>query len=338
MNRNSGVRFKRSIVGLVISLCLLGNLQGVAQHTIGNRYQCALCDSAGLNPQHLIGRTFKILHYGGVRPGFNESKTYPWPSEEMRKKSGESGWEDFKPATGDTGRLVDVYYEDGMPVYILSIKGYYVAISCSYLGRGYQFDTNESSLIYHIADSIQNLAYADGCKFKLLQVNGNWAEAGHLNIDKIAETFACDLVSKGIDTVMLCKYIGGNSPTSRSFITWETSGNFYLKCFYRDFETDTLKETAIKPFDAAELFNYFFAEKIYELTTDPDYKFVMSHCSGYTIQVYTPDIFYRQSFSDCDIYQGQEHPKAVWWRMVGAKLETIEECGVKQLFRRISKK
>jgi hypothetical protein len=277
----------------------------------------------------LIGRQVKIWHEGGVYSTLNTIKKFKWPSEDMKKRGGQSGWGIFKPQAGDTGIVVQIFPDKGSVnkyIYLLEIKDYYVPLGCSYVTDIDKLDIHKQSVQDRINDSIANVNYAAGCKFKLQEVNASWSRAGVVNIDKVSESFACDLASKGIDTVMLCKYMfdNGSSPLEKAFILWLDNGNGFLKAFFNN-SKHRPTENKVIAFNAGPLINYFFANKLDSVTSEPKTDFWISHSMGYSIQLYTPALFYRHRLVDYLIRNDKNHPKAKWWNLISEQLATLKE-------------
>lgn len=278
---------------------------------------------------NLIGRRVKIWHEGGVYSTLNLSKTFKWPSEEMKKKGGQNGWGAFKPSGGDTGIIVQIFPDKGNVnkyFYLLKIKDYYVPLGCSYVTDIDKLDIHKQSELDWINDSLDNINYAAGCKFKIRNVDNNWSRAGITNIDKQSEEFACNLIVKGIDTVMLCKYIfdNGSLPIEKAFILWHDNGQGYVKSFFNNPKHQPSQNKTI-PFDSKTLINYFFVNRIDTVTSEPKSEMWISHSLGYSVQLYTPNHFYRERLTDFIFRQDKTHPKAVWWNMISEQLANLKK-------------
>ena len=65
-----------------------------------------------------------------IYSGINEGSCLSWPSEEMRKLGGQSGWGSFYPKIGDRGVVVAEtrHCDTRAKLYILKIGDYYVVI------------------------------------------------------------------------------------------------------------------------------------------------------------------------------------------------------------------
>lgn len=202
---------------------------------------------------------------------------------------------------------------------------YYVPVDCYYLTDAGKPDNVEQMTQDYLADSARNVKYAAGCKFKLRNVDNEWSRAGLMNIDKVSETFACDLSSKGVDTIMLCKYIFDNGalPIEKAFVLWLKNGKGYVKSFFNNSKHKPT-ENKIIPFDTRPLINYFFFNRLDTVTTNPNPEIWISHSMGYSIQLQVPSLFFRQRLTDFITRQDKTHPKAVWWNMISEKLGTIK--------------
>jgi|GEM_PF-956463 len=277
----------------------------------------------------LIGKQVKIWHEGGIYSTLNEVKNTKWPSEDMKKRGGENGWGAFKPKAGDTGTIVHIFPNKGNAnnnIYLLKVKDYYAPVGCYYLTDIDKPDSHKESEQEWINDSILNVAYAAGCKFKIRNLDNNWSRAGLMKIDIQSEEFACGLTAKGIDTVMLCKYIfdNGSLPLEKAFILWLENGQGYVKSFFNNSKHQPT-ENKIIPFNSRELINYFFRKRLDTVTSEPKAEMSISHSLGYSIQLYTPGYFYRERLTDFLIQQNNTHPKAVWWHLISEKLAVLKK-------------
>lgn len=277
----------------------------------------------------LTGKQVKIWHEGGIYPTLNEVKNTKWPSEDMKKRGGENGWGSFKPKPGDTGTIVHIFPNKGSAnnnIYLLKIKDYYVPMGCYYLTDIDKPDSHKESEQEWINDSILNVAYAAGCKFKIRNLNNKWSRAGSMKIDKLSEEFACGLTAKGIDTVMLCKYIfdNGSLPIEKAFVLWLDNGQGFVKSFFNNSRHQPTENNVIS-FNSGELINHFFKDRLDTVTTEPQAEISISHSLGYSIQLYTPGYFYRERLTDFLIRQNNTHPKAIWWHLLSERLAILKE-------------
>jgi hypothetical protein len=206
-----------------------------------------------------------------------------------------------------------------------------VPVGCYYITSIDKPDIHEQSVRDWINDSIANINYAAGCLFKIRNVNSKWSRAGGTNLDKMAESFACDLVAKGIDTVLLCKHMFDNGALAieKAFILWQQGGKGFVKAFFNNADFKPT-ENKIISFDAAALIDYFFTHRIDTITTEPQSEIWISHSLGYSIQLYTPNSFYRDRLTDFIIRQDKVHPKSVWWNMIAEKLGVLKKTTITQ--------
>jgi hypothetical protein len=147
-----------------------------------------------------------------------------------------------------------------------------------------------------------------------------------MNIDKQSEGFACDLIARGIDTIMLCKHIldNGSSPDEKAFILWLDNGQGYVKSFFNNSDHQPTNNSVVS-FNSNELINHFFVNRLDTVTSEPISKISISHSLGYSIQLYTPGFFYRERLTDFIIQQDKKHPKSVWWNMISDRLGILKE-------------
>lgn len=283
------------------------------------------CTEDTLQAATLIGRKVKIWSEAGVYPVPDLDTNITWPSEEIKVKASQSDWGSYRPAAGDTGIIVHVFppkSKQSGSVYLLRIGDNYVPVACYYLidpapPAGYgdveQFDIEDPG---EPDDS-------GACSFKLPYVKGRQSRAGSKKIDIISESFACDLVARGIDTVMLCKYIPGkgSSPEEKAFVLWQEGSQGYAKAFFNRAGGLTANKRA--PFDACDLVYYFFQHRLDTVTRRPRQIYMASSFLGYSIQLYTPSSVFRDWLSDFMLWQDPKHPKVKWWMMISKQLGTI---------------
>jgi hypothetical protein len=285
------------------------------------------CARDSVRPKRIIGKKVRIWHEGGVYGRFNDVNNIKWPSDQLRGKGGISGWEGFTPKTGDTGIIVHIFRNAGTSsryVYLLKIKGHYVPVGCESITDVGKLDSYQQSELNRIKDSIAQEKYAAGCQFKMRNVNNSWSRAGLTNLDKLSEVYACELTTKGIDTVMLCKYISdnGSSPYEEAFILWLDNGKGYVKSFFNNSKYKPTENKAVS-FDANELIKYFFVNRIDTVTSTLSYG--ISHDMGYSIQLFIPGYFFRERLTDYNIYQHRTHSKAIWWNMISDRLGALKK-------------
>ncbi|HVU58639.1 MAG TPA: hypothetical protein VHD83_26450 [Puia sp.] len=320
----------KALLSFILLLSTMGTYSQSAIRSV-NSEQPDYCSYDPFKMKTFIGRRAKILHEGGVYSTLNETNTFKGLPEEWGRKGGQNGWNDYRPKAGDTGTIVHVFIEKGSNrrysryIYLLKIGDNYVPVGCSYLTDVDKLDSYERLTQHYLQDSLENIKYASGCKFKLRNVNGNWSRAGRMNIDKVSESFACDLVSKGIDTVMLCKYIldNGASPLEKAFVLWLDHGKGYGKAFFSNLK-DQPTEKSVVSFDARPLIDYFFLNRLDTVTTEPQAAIYIDHSFGYSVELQVPSLFFRQRLTEFLIRQNKTHPKAAWWNMIAEKLAAIK--------------
>jgi hypothetical protein len=276
-----------------------------------------------LDSKSIIGRQVKIWHVGGVYSTLNGSNNFNFPTEEIREKSGKSGWGDYFPKEGDIGTIVHIIHatNKSSDIYLIKVGDNYVPIGCDYLTDTDLLTPTEEWEQKWVQDSIKNIQDANGCKFKIWHINGSWSRAGLMNIDKVSETFACNLISEGIDTVLLCKHIfdNGSLPIEKAFVLWVDKGKGYLKSFYNNSQHNPTEDEIVL-FESESLINYFFDYFIDTVKTKPESDTWISHSMGYSVQLYTPNYFYRERLTDFLINQDKKHIKSIWWNLISEKL------------------
>lgn len=283
------------------------------------------CSIGRSGAKSLIGRQAKIWHAGGVYSTLNEGNSFRGLPVEWKRRGGVNGWGSYWPKAGDTGTIVHIFMEKGTArTYLLRIGDNYVPIACSYLTDANSLDCDEQMAQHYLQDSLENVRYAAGCKFKLRNVNQSWSRAGQTNMDKVSESFACGLASKGIDTVMLYKYISDNGSTSieKAFVLWLDKGKGYVKAFFNN-NRYLPTENKATAFDTKPLIDHFFVHRLDTVTTEPPTKMDISHSMGYSIQLQAPSLFFTERIADYIISRDSTHPKAVWWNMISEKLSAI---------------
>ncbi|MFN8776901.1 MAG: hypothetical protein ACK5XV_09050 [Flavobacteriales bacterium] len=320
----------------LLTLVLLTIPCNVSSQTLGSvipSEKTNFCDST--KGQNLIGTSAKIWHNGGIYEDLNKVKDFYFPTKEMRKKGGISGWRKFYPQNGDIGKIVYAteYTENAVGsakiIYILQIKDKYVPIGCGYLTDTTKLDSDKESEKWAYEDSIRSVKYASGCSFKTSGINDCWNRAGLFKIDIISETFACNLKdSLGVDTILLCKYIfdNGSSPGEKAFLFWQQNGQGYLKAFFNN-EKHIPTENKVVPIDWSDIYQYYFTNHIDTVTTDPKPSFWMSHSMGYSIQFYSTTTKYFCSRLQ-DYYwetDKSNHPKTKLWQLVNDKVKDIKQ-------------
>ena len=135
------------------------------------------CEYDTVSVYSLIGKKVKIYHEGGIYSTLNNDKSRKWLSEEVREHAGVSGWNGYKPGQGDTGTIAQIFITNGSGrrkfIFLLKIGNNYVPINCDYITDIDKPDSEEEWKKHFITDSLANIAYANGCKFKLRDQNIN---------------------------------------------------------------------------------------------------------------------------------------------------------------------
>lgn len=82
----------------------------------------------GLPPQ--IGKRYRIIDVGNIYDLINQTDCLQWPSDEMRRLGGSSGWDSYYPANGEIGTLVHVtrHCDTRESILVLQIGPYYVPL------------------------------------------------------------------------------------------------------------------------------------------------------------------------------------------------------------------
>jgi hypothetical protein len=312
---------------IVISLViLLLPLFAGAQDTAFENFRKAdYCAKDTLKLKTLIGRKVKLWSDGGVYPTLNQTNFFNGLPEEFKRKGGESGWGIYTPAAGDTGVIVQVFRKKrgfARNIYLVRVGDNYVPMGCADLTDADKPDLKEQGLKYYIRDSLRNVSYAAGCSFKMRRVNSVWSATGYDSLDRLSETYACDVAAKGIDTVLLCKH-NGYSLWKKAFVLWMDKGHGYVKAFFNN-SNQVPTANDVKEFDVQSLVNFFFANRIDTVKTDPDTKYSVDHAMGYHIELQVPSLFFRKRLNDDVVARDITHVKAAWWRMVSNKLDAIK--------------
>lgn len=303
---------------------------GQVKYALVDFYRGDYCDKK--NPQEFVGHSVKIWDNGGIYPDFNEGTIFDWAPDTIKQKCGENIWDDFYPQTGDTGQIVFVSdYLDKMVVtakyiYILKTKGHYMAIGCGYITDIDRLDNDAQWKEWTVQDSIERIEYAGDCEFKTFGINDCWNRAGICNIDKMCETFACDLKNNEVDTILLSKYIydNGSLPSEKSFVLWYDNGQGYLKSFFNN-EKHKPKEGNQITYDWKEVLEHYSKNRLDTVTTNPQPKYWQSHDMGFLLQLYLPDQFFCQRLSDYMVQADKKHIKSKWWTMIADRMKKIKK-------------
>jgi hypothetical protein len=278
-----------------------------------------------------IGTKVKVWDDGGVYEEINETRELKWPNKKLKRLSSIKAWKknSFEPKTGDTGIIVHLFHPDSTVnndiriIYLIDIKGNYVPIDCAYLIGVDRPNIDEGWAIWRHQDSIRKIEYAAGCNFKTSGLNNCWNRAGIFEIDKVSESFACELKTKGIDTILLCKDIfdNGSTPSEKAFVLWVDKGEGYCKPFFNNTKHQPTSGSE-RPFQVESLLKSFNEFRLDTVTTEPKADFYVSHSMGYIIELYTPTTFYCGRLVRYLV--DENHPKSKWWKLVTDKLNMIK--------------
>lgn len=273
-----------------MSFLLIQNLSGQNQYSYIERTEEKIDYCGELKiVKELIGQKVKIWHNGGIYSSLNGSDNIKWPNDEIKKIAGKEYWNGYEPQIGEIGEIVFVskskYNEI---IYILKIKDNYVPIKCSYIVSPESLDVNEA----HQKRWDEIYSYGEGdCNFKKFGFNDIWNRAGIAEIDKITEFFACDLKTKGIDTLMLVKRISdnGSSPYEKEYVLWKENGQGYLKIFENNKEH---KPTHTEPekFNWDDLIGFYEQNNVSLETKKPES--IISHYTNLIVQFYNGSAYY----------------------------------------------
>lgn len=273
----------------------------------------------------LIGKDVKIFNSGGVYSTINQTDNLKWPSTELKEKSGENSWGNYEPKAGDTGTVVHVFKYGNKHrkfIFILDVDGHFVPIGCKDITDIDRPDEKESWENYYYQDSIKQVEYAAGCEFKMNGINSCWNRAGVAKIDIVSETFACQLLESGIDTVLLCKnmFDNGSSPYEKAGVFWLKDGKSYLKLFFNNSKHEPTQDS-IRESEALKLFDFHIENRIDTITTQPNSDMWISHSMGYVMQLYLPNRYYCERIPDYLLSADTKHIKSIWWNMVIKEIE-----------------
>lgn len=241
--------------------------------------------------KNLIGQKLKIYHNGGVYTTANgiDSKFIEWKNEEIKTKAGKSHWKNFEPETGDIGEVIQIgktKYDE--LIYILKIDSFYVPIKCNYLTQKNNLSSEE--LIEQRWKDIEK--YGEGnCNFKKNRFNEVFNRAGIVEIDKLAENYACNLRETGIDTIMLIKIISdnGSSPNEIEYIFWYENGQGFKTAFKNKKEHQPT-QTEVEKYDWEDILIYYNHNVKGTELIFPQY--FISHWTNLIVQLYQGEEFY----------------------------------------------
>lgn len=278
------------VLTIILTFLFAQNLFGQNKYPYIERTEEKIIYCGKLNSaKELIGQDVKIWHNGGIYITLNGTDDIKWPNDEIKKIAGKEYWDGYEPQIGDIGKIVFVAESKYKEIiYILKIKDYYVPINCSYIVCSECLDVKEAD--QKIRDDIY--AYGEGdCNFKKYGINDTWNRAGIAEIDKMSESFACELKTKGIDTLMLVKRISdnGSSPYEKEYILWKENGQGYLKIFENN-ENHIPTQTEPGKFDWDDLIKFYEENNVSFETNKP--ASIISHFTNLIVQLYYGTDFY----------------------------------------------
>ena len=281
---------RTSILNTIFLLFILNSTFGQNRYSYITKEDDSinLCENIK-NLQKLVGKKLKIYHAGGVYSTSNNSDFINWKNDEIKQQAGKSYWKDYEPKIGDIGEIVQLALSKHNDIiYILNVNGYYVPISCSYLTETQNLDVDE--LFKKREDEINE--YGNGnCNFKKNGLNDIFNRAGIFNIDKISESFSCELKSRGITTIMLVKKISdnGSSADEKAFVLWKDNGKGYMKKFENNIEHNPT-QTEIIEYNWDDIITFYESNKVIEEINKPES--VISHDTNLIVQLYKNEEFY----------------------------------------------
>ncbi len=278
------------VLTTILAFLFVQNLFGQNQYSYIERNDERIDYCGKLNSvKELIGQKVKIWHNGGIFSTLNGSDNIKWPNDEVKKIAGKKYWNGYEPQIGDIGEIVFVSKSKYKEIiYILKIKDYYVPIKCSYIVNLESLDVNEA----HQKRWDEIYAYGEGdCNFKKFGFNEIWNRAGIAEIDKLSESFACDLKTKGIDTLMLVKRISdnGSSPHEKEYVLWKENGKGYLKTFENN-EKHKPTQTESEKFNWDDLITFYEENNVSSVTQKPES--IFSHFTNLIVQLYNGSDYY----------------------------------------------
>ena len=279
------------------------------------------------------GQAVKVWHEGGAYPTINRTELLNWPSDSLRRVAGRDAWGEFEVQPGDTGSVISELpprkgrHDPLERIYLVLIRGRCVPIKCSYLTGVPNLDSRAAMRLHAEQVQARMEAYAAGCPFKANTDEDCWTRAGIFPLDIASESFACDLRSQGVDTVMLCKHIldnGGNTHET-AYVFWYSDGKGYARSYTLGREMTDTGSTQV-PTDWIALLTQFTGDSIAHLLTEPSPQWRVSHCIGYAVRLSIPGSFYCKRYQDAEVlWDGGDldHPVSKWWQAIDAKVKSL---------------
>jgi hypothetical protein len=307
------------VLTIILALLFVQNLFGQNQYSYIEKTEEKIDYCGKLNSvKELIGQEVKIWHNGGIFSTLNGSDIIKWPNDEIKKIAGKEYWDGYEPQIGDIGKIVFVSKSKYKEIiYILKIKDYYVPIKCSYIVSPESLDVNQA----HQKRWDEIYAYGEGdCNFKKFGINDTWNRAGITEIDRMSESFACELKTKGIDTLMLVKRISdnGSSPYEKEYVLWKENGQGYLKTFENN-EKHNPTQTEPKKFDWDDLINFYEERNVSSETKQPES--IISHFTNLIVQFYNGSNFYAFGMQLVCKEEDEKLKSVQFIRLIDKKLE-----------------
>lgn len=268
---------------------------------------------------NLVGQNLKIYHNGGIYSTANgkDSKFIEWKNEEIKTKAGKSHWKNFEPKTGDIGEVIQIgktKYDE--LIYILKIDSFYVPIKCNYLTQESNLSSEQE--LQQRGKEIEQ--YGEGnCNFKKNGFNGVGNRAGIVEIDKLAENYACNLRETGIDTIMLIKLISdnGSSPNEIEYIFWYENGQGF-KTTFKNNKKHKPTQTEIEKYDWKDILNYYNQNVKGSELIFPQY--FISHWTNLIIQLYQREEFYSYGMQLAIKKEDEDLPNVKFVRYIEQKI------------------
>lgn len=266
-----------------------------------------------------VGHKLKIYNDGGIYSTANgiDSKFIEWKNEDVKLKAGKSHWGNFEPKTGDIGEVIQIgktKYDE--LIYILKINSFYVPIKCNYLTQEKNLSSDEQ-----YEQRLKEIEkYGEGnCNFKKNGFNGVGNRAGIVEIDKLAENFACNLREKGINTVMLIKLISdnGSSPNEIEYIFWYENEQGF-KTTFKNNKKHKPTQTEIEKYDWKDILNYYNQNVKGTELKFPEY--FRSHWTNLIIQLYQENEFYSYGMQLAIKKEDESLPNVKFVRYIEQKL------------------
>lgn len=266
-----------------------------------------------------IGDTVKIWSEGGHYPGFSQSKSFNWAPDSLKVRCDGS----YKPIDGEFGiiHFASPILNDRTGInniiYIVQIREHFVAIGCGFIIEKDSLSFGEQERIVELKDSLENAKYAQGCPFKTSYFQKSYFEAGKHEIDRLSETFSCDLISKGIDTIFLIKSFYNNHGLGNSKYTaimWLDNSKGKLKIFER--KENQIIQSEVMSINFSRILDYFNKTNIPEIQTNPSPNTWISHDLTFYIQLKLVDKYYIESLSNSEMIGDKVHDKSIWWAMI----------------------